>query len=78
MHISDYQRRRILHLIKQFKHVRKARSYLRAHSTGGSFPASRQASPPASAARSPVRVASSMPEPRMQVRWDGPPSVTPL
>ena len=40
MRISDFQRRRILQLIKHFRVVRKARSYVRARSMATSFPAS--------------------------------------
>ena len=36
MRISDFQRRRILQLIKHFRTVRKARSYVRARSLGSS------------------------------------------
>lgn len=49
MRISDFQRRRILQLIKHFRVVRKARSYVRARSMATSFPTSRRAPPLCSA-----------------------------
>jgi hypothetical protein len=42
MRISDFQRRRILQLIKHFRVVRKARSFARARSMATSFPAARR------------------------------------
>ena len=41
MRISDFQRRRILQLIKHYRTVRKARSYVRAQSMASSYPISR-------------------------------------